>query len=293
MVKAGRVRKLIVPETTEDYDHPIMRRILIMGGSGQTGSRLCKIFPDDQLMAPPHSELDLSNETNLRDFLKGTPFHTILIPGGMTDPAQCEKDPHGAFAANSRGPEIIAEEAQGAHVIYFSTDYVFNGKSGPYSPDAIPDPISVYGKTKWEGEKRIQRGKWAIIRTCHIFSADPGNNFFMYVTRNLLENRPVHAYQDQFSTPTDVETLVEETARIVKEEKEGIFHLSGKETCSRYEFAKEISNLLGIKGVVPAFCPEEGRPKKVGLLSHLPSWREGVLKHVKQIKENGLPKART
>ena len=96
MVKAGRVRKLIVPETTADYDHPNMRHILIIGGSGQTGSRLRQIFPEYQLMAPPHSELDLSNENNLRDFLKGNPFHTILIPGGMTDPAQCEKDPQGA-----------------------------------------------------------------------------------------------------------------------------------------------------------------------------------------------------
>lgn len=293
MVKAGKVLKLIVPETTENYDHASMRRILIIGASGQTGSRFHPLFPEDQIVSPPHADLDLANENNLRNFLRENSFQTILIPGGMTDPAQCEKDPQRAFDINSRGPGIIAEEAQGAHVIYFSTDYVFNGKEGPYSLEAIPDPISVYGRSKLEGEKRIQRGKWTIIRTCHIFSVDPGNNFLMHVTRNLLEKRPVYAYQDQYSTPTEVESLVEETAKIVREERVGLLHLSGKETCSRYEFAMEVSSLLGVEGVVPTFCPEDGRPRKVGLHSHLPSWKEGVRKHVAQIKENGLPKART
>ena len=134
---------------------------------------------------------------------------------------------------------------------------------------------------------------WTIIRTCHIFSFDPGNNFFMHVARNLYEGKRVQAYVDQFSTPTDADALADETARVVKERHEGVLHLAGNETCSRYEFSMEIARALGREGVEPSNLPDDGRPKNVGLVSHLPSWREGVKLHAARFKETGPPKART
>ena len=115
----------------------------------------------------------------------------------------------------------------------------------------------------------------------------------MHVLRNLIEGNPVHAYTDQYSTPTDADSLAKETALVIEERKEGILHLAGKETCSRYEYAKEIARLFGKGDVEPITIPDDGRPKRVGLVSHLPSWREGVERHISAFKENGPPKART
>ncbi len=162
-----------------------MARILIIGGSGQTGKRLSTRFPGDIVATPSHPELDLGNGPALRKFLRADRFDTILIPGGMTRPAECEAAPEAAFAVNASGPGIVSEEARGAHVIYFSTDYVFDGKAGPYGVEAEPSPISVYGKSKRKGELCVQQGLWTVIRTCHIFSNDAGDISFMPEARNL------------------------------------------------------------------------------------------------------------
>lgn len=266
-----------------------MARILIIGGSGQTGKRLRSRFPGETVLAPSHSDLDLGDEPALRGFLRSNRFDSILIPGGMTRPAECEADPERAMRINGIAPGMVAEEARGAHVIFFSTDYVFDGKEGPYPEEATPNPIGVYGASKREGELRVQQGRWTVIRTCHVFSHDPGGNFFMHVVRNLAEGKQVKAYVDQFSTPTDAETLADETARVVNEGREGILHLAGNESCSRYEFATEIARLLGREGVEESRLPDDGRPARVGLVSHLPSWKEGVFRHLTEFRR-GLDK---
>lgn len=254
------------------------RKILVIGGSGQTGRRLIQRLSADDVFSPSSSALNLMDPPGVRRFLRENRFDAILIPGAAKHIDWCQEHPEEATAANAVSPGIIAEEARGAHVVYFSTDAVFDGEAGPYPTDARPNPISVYGESKVEGERRVKVGRWTVVRTSHIFSHDPRDNFFMHVATRLFQGLPVVGYTDQRSTPTDADVLAEETVRVIDEGITGIVHLAGREFCSRYEFACEVANAFGFSSTViqPGRIPNNLRPPRAGLVSHLLSCREGI-----------------
>jgi dTDP-4-dehydrorhamnose reductase len=250
-----------------------VRRILIIGASGQIGRRLRRRLADDEVAAPSHDELDLADADALHALVRGRRFDAILVPGGITSIEACQSDPQRALAVNAIGPGLLAEAAP---TIYFSTDYVFDGRGGPYGTDAAPNPVSVYGSSKLEGERRVLAEGGTVIRTSHIFSADPGNNFFMHVARRLLAGQSVRGYTDQWSTPTDADALVEATIRLIGDRARGLVNLAGSEVCSRYEFACEVGRAFGREGVEAASMPVDLRPRRCGLVSDLISYRDGI-----------------
>lgn len=255
-----------------------MKRLLLIGASGHLGRRLVPRLPDFELAAPGHRELDLADPAGLRRFLRDRRFDTILIVGGNTEIEDCEADPAGAFAANAEGPGVIAESAPAAHLIYFSTDCVFDGRGGPHPVDAPTCPTNAYGRSKAEGERRVRRGRWTVVRTCHIYSFQPDhNNFFMFVARRVLAGEPVIGWTDQRTTPTEADDLADATCRIVREGTEGIVHLAGREPCTRYEFACEVARAFGREGAIrPGLMPDDLRPRQAGLVADLIPYREGI-----------------
>jgi len=266
------------------YDLAMRRRILVIGGSGQVGRRIVGLLPDDEVVSPTHRELDLADASGLRRFLRENRFEAIVIPGAARDIDWCESHPREAFSINAEGPGIVAEESRGAQVLFFSTDAVFDGAAGPYQPEDLPNPISVYGQTKVEGEKRIQVSRrWSVLRTCQVYSSDSGHNFLTQIAAKILAGEPVLGWTDAFGTQTDADSLAEETVRVLGEGRSGILHLAGRDLCTRYEFALEAARVLGRpEGVVPGLTDRPNRPKKSGLISTLLGYREGIARQLKR-----------
>lgn len=265
------------------------RSILLIGASGHLGRRLAQRLAVRDLVAPSHRELDLTDVDGLRACLRSRTFDAIVVPGGFTKIEGSEADPGRAFAANAVGPGVIAEESRGAHVIFFSTDCVFDGREGPYATDAPANPINVYGRSKVEGERRIlAAGIWSIVRTSHIYSFDRTNNFFMFVARRVLSGEPVTGYTDQCTTPTDADDLADATLRVIDERIEGVLHLAGSQPVTRYDYACEVARVFGKEGVItPGNMPNKLRPSRAGLISDLIPYREGIARQADLFRKYG------
>lgn len=193
-----------------------------------------------------------------------------------------ESDPDGARRVNVQGTRNVA--ALGVPVVYFSTDYVFDGhKRAPYVESDEPRPLSVYGKTKLEGERQIGTG-W-IVRSSWLFGPT-GKNFVRTMLALGSERDEVRVVGDQRGCPTYVGHLAAAAAEIVGH-AEGVWHVAAEGECTWAEFAETIFAEAGVKCRVVAITTEElGRPAPRPEYSvlrsereaapRLPHWREGL-----------------
>lgn len=161
----------------------------------------------------------------------------------QVDRAESEQDQ--AYRTNGQGTENIARwaAAAGARLLQVSTDFVFNGnQANPYRPDARPDPLSVYGASKLQGELaagRILPGRAVILRTGWVYAAS-GHNFLLTILRLLQERQELRVVADQVGTPTATVSLAQIIGRIVHSEAAGTFHWSDAGVASWYDFAVAI-----------------------------------------------------
>ena len=193
-----------------------------------------------------------------------------------------ESDPDGARRVNVQGTRNVA--ALGVPVVYFSTDYVFDGhKRAPYVESDEPRPLSVYGKTKLEGELQIGAG-W-IVRSSWLFGPT-GKNFVRTMLALGSERDEVRVVGDQRGCPTYVGHLAAAASEIVGH-PEGVWHMAAEGECTWAEFAEAIFAEAAVKCRVVAIATEElGRPAPRPLYSvlrserdaapRLPHWREGL-----------------
>jgi dTDP-4-dehydrorhamnose reductase len=126
-------------------------------------------------------------------------------------------------------------------LIHVSTDYVFDGKSGPYSEDDQPNPLSYYGKAKLAGENAVRTGgiRYAIVRTIVVYGTgiNVKNNFALWVIGSLQDGKKIRCVDDQISNPTHVNDLAHAIMKIFETDRCGLYHVCGREKVSRYEFA--------------------------------------------------------
>jgi len=193
-----------------------------------------------------------------------------------------ESDPDGARRVNVQGTRNVA--ALGVPVVYFSTDYVFDGhKRAPYVESDEPRPLSVYGKTKLEGEQEIGAG-W-IVRSSWLFGPT-GKNFVRTMLALGSERDEVRVVGDQRGCPTYVGHLAAAASEIVAF-PEGVWHVAAEGECTWAEFAEAIFAEAGVDCRVVAITTEElGRPAPRPVYSvlrsereaapRLPHWREGL-----------------
>ncbi len=206
----------------------------------------------------------------------------VLHAAAWTDVDGAEADPQGAARVNVEGTRNVA--ALGAPVVYFSTDYVFDGRKGePYVESDEPSPVSQYGRTKLDGEREVGEG-W-IVRSSWLFGST-GKNF----VRTMLElggkQDEVSVVDDQRGSPTYVRHLAEATKQVL-EVPHGVYHVAAQGDCTWAEFAEAIFEEAGLTCRVHRITTEElGRPaprpaNSVLRSEHpeaprLPHWREGV-----------------
>jgi len=231
-------------------------KILLLGNTGQLGWELNRaLLTLGDLTALDYPQIDMTNPEKIRSIVKHAKPDLIINATAYTNVDQAENENDLAMAINGIGPGILAEEAKklSSAIIHYSTDYVFDGLKGDlYVEEDQPNPINQYGKTKLAGEMAVQNvgGSYLIFRTSWVYSLRRP----CFVTKVLqwAKNKEVlRIVDDQISTPTWSRTLAEATAQIVAQgigdtvgylkEKSGLYHLSDTGFCSRYEWAKLIT----------------------------------------------------
>ena len=205
-----------------------------------------------------------------------------LHAAAWTDVDGAEVDPEAAERVNVEGTRNVG--ALGAPVVYFSTDYVFDGaKPTPYLESDEPNPLSVYGRTKLAGEREIRDG-W-VVRSSWLFGAT-GRNFVRTMLALAEEGEEVRVVADQRGSPTFVEHLANAIPALL-ERPGGVWHVAGDGDCTWAEFAAAIFEEAGVRcRVVPISSEELGRPAPRPPYSvlrserpdapRLPHWRDGL-----------------
>jgi len=249
-------------------------RVLITGGGGQLGAALAEVFPDADALT--RSEWDVTTPYPFADEPK-----LILHAAAWTDVDGAEREPGRAAMVNVAGTERVV--ATGSPVVYYSTDYVFDGlKPDPYVESDEPKPRSAYGRTKLHGEHEIRDG-W-IVRSSWLFGWT-SKNFVRTMLRLGSERDEVAVVDDQRGSPTFVGHLAAATKDVL-ELPHGTYHVAAAGDCTWAEFAEAIFEEAALDCRVRRITTEElGRPAPRPANSvlrsdrgapELPHWREGL-----------------
>lgn len=239
-------------------------KIAVTGPRGQLGRELVK-----QGAAPLPGFLMSEEMTANIERIKPD---VIINCAAMTDVDACEKKPLLAAATNMAGVEYLSYRFSG-YLVQISTDYVFDGKNGPYGVKDAPNPISIYGWSKLGGELIMHRhqGLSLIIRTTILFS-NANNNFVAKIVAQLAAGKSVTMYSPDLSgTPTYVPLLASEILRMVNDRYTGLAHIVGQKIVTRLDFAKQIALTFGYNPdlIQPTDDIPSGaapRPMKAGLI---------------------------
>ena len=229
--------------------------ILLLGNTGQLGWELQRtLAPLGQAAALDYPEVNLVDAAGLRQIVRRLHPQVIVNATAFTAVDRAESETELAMAVNSRGPGILAEEAAalGAALLHFSTDYVFDGAKGSaYIETDIPNPLNVYGRSKWAGEQAVQQvgGAYLILRTSWVYSLRR-DSFVTKVLKWARQQRTLRLVTDQVSNPTWARMLAEVTAQMLAmggrdvvpwlTERRGLYHLAGDGYASRMEWAQAI-----------------------------------------------------
>lgn len=217
----------------------------ITGKEGLLGKAICQHFKKEGIpfIATGSKEVDITCPKPNFD------FDMIINCAAYTDVDRAEEEIAKAHAVNVEGVQALGR--LGKKVIHFSTEYVFDGKQDrPYLETDKTGPLSIYGKTKLEGEARLLElsPDSLVIRTSWLFGFD-GGNFLTLMRKLMQEKEEVFATTDQWGRPTSVEDIAEVLPNLFQ--KRGILHLANGNETSRFGFAEVIADSLGFKGLKP------------------------------------------
>jgi dTDP-4-dehydrorhamnose reductase len=250
-------------------------RVLVTGAGGQLGAALHEVFPDADARSRAQLDVTAAVEPGYRPSL-------VLHAAAWTDVDGAESNEAAALETNVHGTRRVAE--LGAPVVYFSSDYVFDGTKGaPYVESDEPSPLSVYGRTKLLGEREVREG-W-IVRSSWLFGWT-GHNFVRTMLRLGAEREEVRVVADQRGCPTYVGHLAAATRELLSR-PQGVWHLAAEGDCTWAQFATAIFEEAGLDcRVTPIATEELGRPAPRPAYSvlrseradapQLPHWREGL-----------------
>jgi dTDP-4-dehydrorhamnose reductase len=267
-----------------------MMKILLLGNTGQLGWELNRTLLNlGDLVAMDYPQINMADHNHIRSVVKEHQPDLIINATAYTNVDKAEAESNLAMAINGTGPGILAQEARKrkAALIHYSTDYVFDGTLGRvYMENDHPNPLSVYGQTKLEGEEAAQDtgGAFLIFRTSWVYSLRRPS-FVTKVLQWSRNNEVLRIVDDQVSNPTWARSLAESTAFIIAQGKDavvdyisqnsGLYHLAGGGYCSRYDWAKEILRLDPnqeeqiTKEILPAKSTDFPVPAERPLASHL------------------------
>lgn len=268
-------------------------RIMIIGSNGMLGQRLVEFFDKAEntilyccsaekesfIPSVDYSKIDIANTKDVKKIVRHFYPDFIINAAAYTNVDGCETNREIAWKINATGVENIAHHAiiSDAHVIHVSTDYVFDGKNGPYTEADEVNPISYYGRSKLAAENVLKssRIKYTIIRTNVLYGpAKHGRpDFVKWVVTSLQQKNQIRIVTDQINNPTYLDDLVDGFAKIIYYKKCGLFHMGGEEFLSRFEFTKRIAKYFNLDEslIIPIKTKDLNqpapRPLKSGLIN--------------------------
>lgn len=238
-----------------------MKRILLIGKNGQVGWELERtLAPLGKVIAVDRKVVDLAKPDTIVAAVREMKPDIIVNAAAYTAVDKAESEPDIAMAINGIAPGIMAEEARrlNALLIHYSTDYVFDGaKNGAYTEQDVPNPQSIYGKTKLAGEQAVMavNGSYIILRTSWVYGGR-GKNFLRTILRLAQERDELKIVDDQIGAPTWSRMIAEATAQILSQafspltpypsrltDLSGVYHLTSAGQASWFGFARTIVDL--------------------------------------------------
>ena len=248
--------------------------VLVTGANGQLGQAIQKASENNSeitFIFTDSDALDITYKEECENIFNELKPDFCINAAAYTAVDKAESEPDLAYRINVTGGKNLAENCKkhNTTLIHISTDFVFDGeKNSPYTEEGNPNPQSIYGKTKLEGEREIQSvlEKYFIIRTSWVYS-EFGNNFMKTMLRLAKERSSLNVVNDQIGTPTNANCLAQAIIEIIKSEAQspkpeekilnpksqiqtsdfGLYHFSNEGSCSWYDFAKKIFELNKVK----------------------------------------------
>lgn len=280
--------------------------ILVTGSNGQLGYDVVRELKNRKIdcIGSVRSDFDLTDYEDTEKYILKIKPECIIHCAAYTNVNKAEDEKELCYKVNVDGTENIAKVCSklNAKMIYISTDYVFDGtKDGEYEVDDMPNPLSVYGKSKYEGELKVKENldKYFIVRTSWVFGSH-GNNFVKTILKLGKEKESIDVVCDQIGSPTYTVDLVKLLCDMALSDKYGTYHASNEGFCSWAEFAEEIMKQAGLNCKINYIKSNEyktkaARPKNTRMPSTkilnvtnnlFPSWQESLKKYIQILSNN-------
>ncbi len=233
---------------------------LVIGASGQVGEHLLRRLRESGQVAsgtyyehaqPGLLPLDMRNQEAVSALVKAEKPQYVYLVSGLTNVDYCELHPDAGYALNVLGVSYVSRAANeaGAKVVYFSTDYVFDGTRGPYAETDVPRPLSEYGRQKLLGEHGValHAQEHLIIRTTVVYGWESqGKNFVQRLVTSLRQGQRVRVPRDQIGSPTYTPNLAAAAVELTTGGASGVYHIAGPAMINRAEFALAVAKNFGL-----------------------------------------------
>lgn len=234
-------------------------KTLIIGASGLVGGYLYKaFFLKDEVIGTSFPEkkdkfllLDIRDRAALEKLFSKFRPEVVLCPAAISNVEFCQQHPDECRVVNIDALNNLIQQVKrnNCSLVFFSSEYVFDGRNGPYSEDDIPLPINEYGRQKLEAEKLIQEqlDNYIIVRTTVVYGwEEEGKNFVTQMLKSFRAERKMKVPLDQFSSPTYAADLASAVSRLVSASQRGVFNIVGPQVMNRYEFAKIVCDVFNL-----------------------------------------------
>lgn len=272
-----------------------MKKVLITGSNGLLGQKLIYQligYPDFQVFATSRGAnrtllqkryeyipLDITDKNEIEETFEYVKPDVVINTAAMTNVDACEDDKEGCWKLNVDAVQYLTNacEKYNSHLIHVSTDFIFDGKEGPLTEEAIPNPISYYGESKLAAEEIVKKAtcKWSIARTVLVYGVVDNmsrSNIVLWAKGALETGKELTVVDDQFRTPTLAEDLAHGCILIAQKGAEGIYNISGEEYMCIIDLVKRVAKFYGldenlVKPVSSSTLNQKAaRPPKTGFI---------------------------
>jgi dTDP-4-dehydrorhamnose reductase len=272
-----------------------MKKILITGSNGLLGQKLVNLLTekaDFRVVAtarganrlPPSDKytyypVDITDPAQVEGIIAREKPAYIIHTAALTNVDQCEFEKEACWQLNVKAVEYLIDACRKHNVflLHLSTDFIFDGESGPYSEEAEAKPLSYYGESKLAAEQVLFKSgiRWAIVRTVLVYGIAHDmsrSNIILWVKKSLEEKKSIQVVDDQWRTPTLAEDLAMGCYLIIKNDAEGVFNISGKDLLTPYQMALQTAGYFKLdascinKADSSTFTQPARRPLRTGFI---------------------------
>tara|TARA_B100000212_G_scaffold245314_1_gene187238 strand:- start:2084 stop:2920 length:837 start_codon:yes stop_codon:yes gene_type:complete len=267
-----------------------MKKILLTGGNGQLAKQVELKFKDIyELVTLSKNDLDVTNRENVESVLVNFKPDIIINTAAYTDVDACEINSDLAYDINGHSIKHFSKFFKGLFV-QISTDYVFDGQNGPYDENSETNPLGIYGKSKFLGEKNVEKlfNDYLIIRTNVLFGGNSKASFLSWVVQSLLAKKTIYVVEDQINNPVSIFDISHIIKLLLLKKKTGLFHVGSDHLCSRFDFANMIAEVWNLdKKYIKPISTDKLKKKVKNYIAKRPL-RSGLISIKKEIPSFSL-----